>query len=271
MIEKTYIDLINKEIDGVNSQEDSDKLEAYLAENPEAQDLYDDLLSMSTMLNKTDEIDPSPTLKKNILDSIPQKKYAAREKKRVLGGARNFLKSLIPTQAPRSNFRYAYAFSAGLIVGIVALFLVFDKIYQTAEVDVSNLYGAMMLPGSPESLETADYAEINLDQVYGEIHTSYSKDIVLTELDLSTRQECEIVLEFDDDDISFQNFTRLSDRENKLDIGTNYLRLSSIGDNRYVIVFRDKSESVTLMRFKIFVSGDLVYEKDVSTGHTTNF
>lgn len=271
MIEKTYVDLINKEIDGVNSQEDSDKLKSYLAENPEAQDLYNDLLSVSSMLDKIDQIEPSPTLRRDILESLPQKKYATKEKKDPLEGTGNVLKSLLPFQTVKFNFRYAYAFSAGLILGITILFLFVDKIYQKTDLDISDLYGTMMHPGTSESLETADHAEINLDQVQGEIHLKYSEEIVLAELDLNTEREIEIVFEFDEHDISFNSFARLNNNENNLNIGKNRLRLSNIGDNKYIIIFHDKTESITPMNVKIFSSGDLLYERDISTGPTTNF
>lgn len=266
MIEKTYIDLINKEIDGVNSQEDSDKLKAYIAQNPEAQDLYDELLSMSTMLDKIYKIEPSPTLKKDILDSIPLKKYATKEKKDLFEGTRNLLKSLVPTTPLNFNFRYAYAFSAGLIVGITVFFLVIDRTYQNTRVDISDLYGTMILHETSGNLEPAEHVEINLDQVYGKISIMYSKDIVLADVDLKTQQESEIVFEFNEDDISFSGFMRLSSDEINMNASEDYVKLSNIRDHMYVIIFDNKTESVTPMNFKIFSSGDMIYEKVITTG-----
>jgi len=266
MIEEEYIDLINKEIDGVNSPKKSAKLKQYLAENPEAKNLYHELLTVSNMLKEIETIEPSDTLKKRVLNSNPMEKYRPEEKKYAFLRTRDFLRSLIPSPISRFNVKYAFAFSAGLILGITILSIFIDGLYKKSELDISDLYGTMMLYGTSEDFEPVDHIELNFDEVVGEINVKYSTDIVLVELTIETQHEIEIVFEFDDSDIGFSGFTRLNNEENNLRMGKNYLKLSNIGNNRYIIVFHDKTDSVTPMNFKIFSTGDLFYEKAISTG-----
>ncbi len=44
MIEERYVELINKELDGLNTESESQELEKYLSENVEALTYYEDLL-----------------------------------------------------------------------------------------------------------------------------------------------------------------------------------------------------------------------------------
>ena len=262
MIEEKYIELINKEIDGVNSPKDSAKLEEYLTKNTEAQELYSELVMTSNMLNNVNELEPHPNLKKNILNSIQWDKYTVKASK----ARRNPFESLINALQFNFNFKYAYAFAVGLIMGIVTYSLFVENVQRNTSTDISDLYGTMILKGIPESFEIANYIEINLDEVYGTINIRYSKDIVLAELNLKTQQEIEMVFEFDEDDIRFNGFIQLNNVRNNLDISENYLKLTNIGENKYIIIFNDKTQSVTPMNFKIFLSDVLLYEKSVSTG-----
>ena len=60
MIDKSYIDMMNKEIDGVTTGAEREKLSTYLHTNSEAKKLYNELCQTSALLSKVTRLQPSP-------------------------------------------------------------------------------------------------------------------------------------------------------------------------------------------------------------------
>ena len=110
MIDEKYIELMNKEIDGLNTPQESAELKSYLKDEPEAQKQFNNLLDVSKSLEQLEEIEPSPELKKSIINSINWKKYSTKEKKR---------RSFLGFTQLKFNVKYAYVFTCGLILGII--------------------------------------------------------------------------------------------------------------------------------------------------------
>lgn len=266
MVEEKYIELINKEIDGVNSPKEAARLKEYLARNPEAQNLYNNLVALANRLKHVKEIEPSPNLKRNVLSSIQLNRYATKEKKYAWSGIRDFVQALFGVPSYKVNFKYAYVFALGLMAGVLIFSLLSDTSHQPAAIDNSDLYGAIILRGTSGSFKDADQVEINLDKVSGAINTKYSQGLVLAELSFKTEQEIELVFEFDENELSFGAFTRLNNQASiSVQVNENSLKLMNFGENKYLIVFAKKTQAVAPLKFKIFSDGVSVYEKTIST------
>ncbi|MFQ5824373.1 MAG: hypothetical protein ACE5JB_09990 [bacterium] len=256
MIEEKYIELINKEIDGKISHRESVKLKEYLAKNPEAQNLYNDFVNISDILNEVEKIEPSSILKKNILNSIQLNKYTKIEKK-------NLLQSLIKVKV---NYKFAYSFAAGLIVGLI----MFALLINNTSLDIANLTGTVILNDTSERYETAGKIEINLEGINGTVALKSTKNIILAEIKITTKQEIELAIEFDENDISFNGFRQLTPFVSNLKIRDNYLKLTNIGESNYNIIFKDETQTVSRMTFKIY-SDTLLYEKTIYIETNSNF
>jgi hypothetical protein len=257
MVEKKYIELINKEIDGVNLPRDRIKLKEYLKNNPEAQNLYDDLVNLSNLLHQVDDAEPSPNLKKNILNSIPWEKQAVKPD-------RNFLQSLIRSLQFRFNFNLIYAFSAGLIAGII-IYTLSDKIQKSTPVDISRLTGTFIIGESSEVFEPVQKLNINLSGIDGTFNLKSAKGLMLAELYLRTQKQVEVVLEFDEQGLDFSGFRHLNKGGLQLNVSTDQLKLTHVGDHKYIFVFRNKTPALQPLHFNIFSDGALVYEKTLYT------
>ena len=57
MIDEKYLELIHRKIDGDITEDEKDQLFRFLKTNPEAEQLYNDLLEMSKDLGGLEEID----------------------------------------------------------------------------------------------------------------------------------------------------------------------------------------------------------------------
>lgn len=258
MIENEYIEMIDKEIDKTITGKEIVMLKKYLAENPEAQEYYDNLVRLSKVLHRVNDVDPPAELKNRILNSIRTNRPPAREKENIFQILRTALK-------PKVNLKYAYAFSAGIMVGTAIFVLFINKPGNMPSLDVSDLSGTIIMSATSGALETADKREFDLGEVYGTIETKFARNVVLAEVDITSQQEIEIVVEYDENDIGFDGFRQLQHLKGSFDIGEKYLRLVHRGKNKYILVFEDKTQTISSMTFKIY-SADLIYEKTVSTG-----
>lgn len=256
------IELINKEIDGANSHEDSIKLKEFLGRDREAQDLYNDLMRISTQLKMVKEVEPPRNLRANIINSIDFNRYSLRERRSPLGWVRD----VVPRRVP---LRYALIFSMGLFAGIV-IYTVFSDGNRDTSVDISKLYGTMLVDRSSEKLETVDNVEITLDKVTGTIRTMQVKGLVLVDVSLRSEQEIETVFDFDSGFLSFIGYRQVSDSRNSLNIGENSLRLTNVGEKRYLLLFNDKAQIATFLNVKILASGAVLYEKPLSAGRKSD-
>ena len=257
MVEEKYIELINHEIDGVTSAEESASLKEYLAQNREAQKLFDDLNGLSEMLSQVGDVEPSPNLKKNILNTIPRHKYSTKANKQTLPVSFNSLKE-------KFNFKYAFSFSFGLAFGVI-LFALFGGDMMQTSMDSSDLTGTMLLSGPPEKLEPFETITINLAEFQGTIELKHVDHLLLAEMTLSSRREMQLIIEFDESDISFRGFKQEPNSQSILKSGESDVGLVHHGENRYLLVFADKTPAVSAMTFKV-LDGGVVYEKSVATG-----
>jgi hypothetical protein len=252
------LELINREIDGLNSPKESEELSEHLSRDHEAALLFEDLNRVSTILDGAEPVEAPRNLRANILNSIDPKRYA--EKRRL-----NPLTTLVNFLPQRGSLRYALVFTFGIVLGVVIYGLLSDMGKQSS-VESTTLYGTMRLDRASESFEPADNAEINLQNVQGSVSTKHGKGLVSVELALQSQQEVETVLQFDPHSLSFVGLQQLDYTGNPIDIGGNAVHVRNIGDNKYVLFFSEKAQSSRPMDFKILSAGSLVYEKALSTG-----
>ena len=263
MVSQEFIELINKELDGVNTSGDTSKLKDHLKANPEAQTLYDELASTINTLSCVTPLEPPVNLKQNILDAIQMEEYAVEPKRNPFAWLVNALKGSFDDRYRLA--RYAYSFAAGLAIGVISYGVVVDT-QGKATVDMSELYGTMILKGVPEGFTAGDEAAIEIEDGSGSIDVRYTPDLVLAQLNLNTKSEVEVVLEFDANDLSFNGFVLPDNVRNSLVSDEGSLTLANTGDNTYLILFKNKLPSVSRVDIKVFGSGHKLFETTVSSG-----
>ena len=252
MIDRKTEDLINRDIDGVLSPQEANRLNEYLSTDPEAQNYYDELVNLAQMLSQAEEVDPRPTLKKNILNSIPAQKYKnlQTQDRTHSFNAWRF----------RLNYRLIFAFALGLIVGIFT----YSFFTELPLNNNSNLIGTILLSDSDSKFKPADQSEITLPEINGTVSTQYAGDIVLFRIDLTTQFEIEVVVEFDGGDLRFAGFQTKKYSAGQINVSSNELRLVNKGRHDYVLVFEDKTSTNSQFTVKM-VADKVLYEKTFGT------
>jgi hypothetical protein len=154
-MEEKYVELMNREIDGLNSRAESAELEKYLHRNPEAGRYYRELLFVAGALNRVPEVEPPAGLKASILNSIFGKEAEAPAGAReagaaVVAGART---SAGRIRRPASVFdlfrirwepRLAYVLAACVAVALFLFVLFWRVVPGRAPRDLEALYGSIV-------------------------------------------------------------------------------------------------------------------------------
>ena len=252
MIDSKTEDLINRDIDGVLSAQETNRLKEHLSTDSEAQNYYDEIEKLSQMLAQVEEVDPGPNLKKNILNSIPVQKYQNEETRERIPSFSGWRFHL--------NYRLTLVFALGLIVG----FFTYSFFTDLPLNNNSNLIGTILLNGSDAKFQPADQAEITLPEINGTVSSRYAENVVLFRVELTTDSEIEVVVEFDGDDLRFAGFRPQNYSAGQINVSSNELRLVNKGRHDYVLIFEDKTSADSQVTVKMFAD-KLLYEKTLGT------
>ncbi|MCU0643870.1 MAG: hypothetical protein MUC94_06380 [bacterium] len=136
MIDEKYIELMNKEIDGVITKSEQERLHNYLSANSEAQKLYNDLRQTSELLSKIPRVEPSPNIKKYVMNSIDLNRYSKATKP-------GRLKALVSNLLIKPTPKLAYAFALGILVGILVYSALLENVISKRGTDVADFYGTI--------------------------------------------------------------------------------------------------------------------------------
>ena len=117
MTERTT-ELVNGELDGINTSSQSAELAAILAEDVSAKAFFDETQALFGALGSVPDQDPPAELKQRIMESISSETAAATAPS---AGILHTLQDLFQPIIRRPAWAMSYAFAAGILVGIAVL------------------------------------------------------------------------------------------------------------------------------------------------------
>ncbi|MDI6767164.1 MAG: hypothetical protein QME52_10115 [Bacteroidota bacterium] len=256
MIDEKYIKLINQEIDGINSPRESKRLNKHLDQNPEARKLHKELSALSSLLSKIPIVEPPEHLEKNILKSVPFNTTTKRAKKQSI--IQSFIEFLFG-----KKIDFAYAFSLWIIAGVVLLSIVYSVFFKHTSVNITDLYGTMIINQPVGNFHVSERLLINENNVQGDVQLSYSSDALLVEVKLNSQSEIDIGLEFAQNELVFQGFRKYNAVDNDLLVNNSSVRFSHKGENNYLIVLGRTTANLSPIHMKIFSSETLIFSNDL--------
>lgn len=249
MIEKKYIEWIHKELDGLNDPEESKRLKDYLQKNEEARNFYEELRQLCRTLEEVEEIEPSPNLKKSIVNAINWKKYAPAAKKR---------RTPAWLVRPLLNPKYAIVFASGVLIGIVG-YAVFFTSWQKPR--TSDLVGMLMVDRS--KVKTTQSIPFHQEEVTGRFQLQVGEETLIAELSSDSRQPIQMVLRFDPDDLKFLGFQRLTEAPVQLTTSKGVVELIHRGSCRSTILLKNLTSSETLLDLQIFLNQTIIVHRSI--------
>lgn len=251
MIDPRTIELINKEVDGLLSPSESERLQKQLSGDTDATSLHRDMIALAKMLSRVEAVEPHPNLKKHILNSIPANKYSTKSRLEILGVIRRQL-----------NFKLAFSFAVGLFIGMLTYSFVSTN---DSLKNKDALFGTIFLNQTDaETFKVVGEVDLNANNLEGTLVTESSGDVVLLKVVLSQLGEVAIGVEFDEQDIGFSGFRSANYSGGQFNINTNRLRFTMNGPSEVTLIFRNKTSRDSNFKIKM-TSGNTTHEETLRT------
>jgi len=247
LIEEKYIELINCEIDGENTPEQSAALRKLLEKDPEAARLMQELSSLATLLKQAGKVIPPEELGADILANAKQ--------------ARKPHRSIIDVLRSLYKPRYAYAFTTGVIIGI-SLYFVFLRFSGGSWVNVDTLYGTSAIDRAQEKALSTQFIAIKTPAAKGSIKISFLEKDIVAEIRLDAEEPVEMVFR-NPNGIDLELFKPRLDAGYVLKTTSSQATISKNGPSDYVIVFKRAGTAKDSIEFRMYSSRGLLFEKTV--------
>lgn len=254
-IDPKYIDLMNAEIDGEISAEDRARLENYLAQDPAARALKEELAGLCTELDAVEFIEPPAHLKHVVLDTITRRRTSAPAS---TGGGWQFTLS---TLFAGGAARYALAFAAGAI--LTYTFISSEQISRQAFDDVTGLVGTISQPDFSAEMSHEHSIDLTLTEIAGSVKLNRAGSILILDFDLVSQDPIEIVADFNDLDIWFNGFAQLESNGTSIAAETGQVTVRMEGQRRYAVYLYNTGQGATTISLRFYSGGTLIHEDEL--------
>jgi hypothetical protein len=256
MIEKRYIDLMNKELDSVNTPDESAALRSFLASSEEARRMYDELCGVAGMFAAAGEITPPRDMKRTIMAAI-----AEREAIRGSGRAerRRFLDVLTPRK------KVAYSFAAGIAFGLVALIILLSAMPQMSELDRKDLYGTLAGRRSAKDVIASESVSIEASDISGRVTAQYRDNLLTVSLDLSAPREIEVVLS-PAGRLPVESFSAPACDAYGIRTDTSGVAFKAASGCNFTVTFRDEAGAHPSVNIAVSAGGSRIFEHTIVQG-----
>lgn len=255
-----YEDLMNRSIDGLLSAQEQAELDRYLQDHPVAGKKFKMVQNADKVLSQTLTAEPPPDLKQEIMRAIRVPHRSSAKKIRFWANFSNILRS-------HSIRRYGYAFSAGLVCGIIILAMSSDMSQQYQSPDPSQVSGALVTLQSADEVKVLDSKNFEVGACQGSIETRAFENYVLLDININSGNLVNIEIIFDSADLSYAGFWQPDHFRGGFDIDDNHLTLSQQGIGRHTLLFLNQLSAESNLVFEI-ESGDSSLREVLSSGTT---
>ena len=237
--------LMNDQLDGVLSPEDSERLTRFLQSSEKAQVEYRKLGQVFTALGETPLEEPPPDLKPNVLREIRLRTAAAPAREGWLG-------TIVSAFRVRPAFRYAYSFAAGAALGVLAFAVISGNVLNRAGVDLTPVTGTMMAPYEGTVYRRIDNQDFKLREGHILAETLLAGDQLLARLTLEAPPGTDLLLEFDPAAWG-ATAVRQQTAGNEVMLGSSRLsiRMQRLGQSQYLLYLARRGPAGSPLRIAI--------------------
>jgi len=246
MIDQRIEELMWQRIDGTISPEDSADLDAHIGAHLEARSYFDELTSMSSLLDHADDVEPPADLRQRIEGAIEWDRYPQQ----AAGfDWRTFF-------APWWDLRIATAAVAGILIGVIAYSTMINRFDTGLDLANEDVSGSM-------ALSKASTAVLDSPGVDG-IVTFRRNDLkAISDVKIDSDREVEIILEYDGQSTLFRAQSDSGSPLGSIVVEGNTVRVTHYGPGRYIAVFRPAASADAPLMVRILADGDVLLEEEV--------
>ena len=256
MIEERYIELMNKELDGVNTPDGSAALRSFLAASEEARRAYDELRGIAGIFAAAGDVMPPPDMKRTIMAAV-----AERE---ALRGARRaerwrFLDILTP------RMKVACSFVAGIAFGLVALIILLRAMPQVSELDRKDLYGTLAGRRGAGDVIASESVSIEAGGISGRVAAQYRENSLTVALDLNAPREIEVVLS-PAGQLPVESFAAPSCGSCDIRTDAGGVAFKTASGCGFTVIFRDEAGAHPSVNVTVSADGSRIFEHTIVKG-----
>lgn len=185
MIDRRVRELINREVDGLNTKAETEELRSLLQKNQEANALFQGFKKLTSELKQVPDAAPPADLRQNILTAIGLRK----KKSRVSTFVSSFIDSFRISPVPR----YAVVFLLGAFVGFAVMAVAVEEEGGMVP-NNSEMIGTFLPPSSPEKVIPADSESWDVQGLSGslELHIVGNMALLLSKFKGDATQRVEV-------------------------------------------------------------------------------
>jgi hypothetical protein len=257
MIEKHFIELMNREIDGVNSPDESMALQTYLKSSEEGRRRYEELQGVVRMFSAAGDITPPSHLDRTIMASIVERE--------ATHGARTERRSILDVLSPRRKL--AYSFAAGLACGLILLFVLLNALSRPNKLDRKDLYGALVEKQERGAAVATEHVLLTAANLSGSVGVQYRSRSLTVILDLEGPGELETTLT-PAASLSVESVSAPSCGAFDVRTSPGGVTLRTSGRCGIIVIFRDETGAQPAVNVSIASGGTRLFERTIARDKT---
>lgn len=234
-------DLIQGEIDGVNSTADSARLGGLLASCPDLDIRFRSLARVTETLGGAERLEPPPELLDGVMTAVRRRK----SKSPARPGWREAFRALF-TPAPLA------ACACTLLIGVVLGGLLPSDSGLFSRKDRAALSGTALPHGRLDASGILDRRPVALEGVTGEAVTRIEGELLVVDLRIAATLPVEISLDLELTGLSPRAFSRDCSTVGNVEMGSRQVRFSHpAGECRYSLSFASDPSRAEVLRLRI--------------------
>jgi len=247
--------LMNDQLDGVATPEDSERLSRALESREDVRTEYRKLGGVFAALSCVEMEEPPSDIKQNILRSIRKLETApARE---------GWLESIAAAFRGHPGFRWAYSFAAGAALGVLAFALLSGNLVTRPGSDSRSFTGTMIAPPDAAAYQRISSRDFPLRDGHALVETLSGKGQILARITVRAPRGTDLVLSFDPGAWSAEGMAQHpAGNEVMLGFGRLSVRIQQFGESQYLLYLARRGPAGSPLRIAIhspngFVQGEL--------------
>ncbi len=250
MIDRKLDRLMNQELDGANTAEESETLRRALDDSREARERFDELRAACAFLRGVEGPVSGPEFKERVMAAVrPAARQAGRERSPLRSSAPGLL-----------QFKYALFFGLGLGLGLLIL-VVFKNRTIGAGIDARQLVGTVA-----EARLLRPAGDLRFDQgvVSQDLRLRYGDGLLVADVQGRAAHDVDIVLTYDKDRLTFDALRQTMGDQGGVTIEPGRLEVRTAGRHGFVLAFAVKGGLPLTLNYQVGSGGAVVFAKDVS-------
>lgn len=251
-VDQHILHLLNSSIDGEISATEQEELDRLLIASPEVRNLYDELKTVTRLLDEVQELDPPEYLHDSIERQVrlPVQSHAGSKKPGFLGAGwlgANWL-------------RTGFALAAGLVLTVGVYEMGSEPITPR---DSTSMVGTMANRGPADQAGALlDSIQLDTAKLHGLIELRNKDELFTLDLLLRSDEPAEVVINFADRGLEFDGVNGKHARDDSVSVVDGSVHFASKGEQHYSVRLRRTSatEQIAPLDVNFFASNDLILQ-----------